>query len=167
MTIETTPIGPCVHVVSIDPSTALAGKLVQPASGEVVRVLRGDKMTTDPKLFDEIAAALQFPSYFGENWNALRDCLGDLEWLPAERYVLVVTEVDAMLAHAPELLEHLVVTLHGVAEEWAQRANRPLPEPRAFHVVLRPERSTSDLLALLARRKVDFDREPWPRESSH
>jgi len=33
-------------------------------------------------LLQRIAAALQFPATFGRNWDALADCLGDLEWLP-------------------------------------------------------------------------------------
>jgi RNAse (barnase) inhibitor barstar len=157
--------GPKVHVDQLDASAPRARKLIHSEPGEVVRVLRGSKMTTDAKLFDEVGAAFQFPSYFGENWNALRDCLGDLEWMPADRYIVVVTDVDAMLAQAPDLLEHLVVAFNEVANEWGQTANRPLPEPRAFHVVLRTRRSTSDLMALLLRAGVDFDQEPWPAES--
>lgn len=157
--------GPKIHVDSLDPSALRARKLVQADPLEVVRVLRGSKMTTDAKLFDEVGAALQFPTYFGENWNALRDCLGDLEWIPADRYLIIVTEVDTMLAEAPDLLEHLVVTLSGVAQEWAEPANRPLPEPRAFHVVLRPHRLTNELLALLVRAKLEFDRQAWPGDS--
>ena len=156
---------PRIHVDPLEPSAPRARKLVQPASGEVVRVLRGSKMTTDARLFDEIGAAFQFPSYFGENWNALRDCLGDLEWMPGERYVVVVTDVDKMLADAPDLLQHLVATLDGLAHDWAQAANRPLPEPRAFHTVLRPNVSTGELLALLTRARIEFDHQSWPPET--
>ncbi|MET9626202.1 barstar family protein [Lentzea sp. NPDC006480] len=37
-----------------------------------------------------IAAALDFPSWFGQNLDALYDSLTDLSWLPAGEYVLVV-----------------------------------------------------------------------------
>ncbi|GLY53733.1 hypothetical protein Lesp01_73890 [Lentzea sp. NBRC 102530] len=37
-----------------------------------------------------IARALDFPSWFGQNLDALYDSLTDLSWLPAGEYVLVV-----------------------------------------------------------------------------
>ena len=46
------------------------------AAGEA-RQVRGRKMTTKAELMNEMAAALQFPAYFGENWDALNDCLRD------------------------------------------------------------------------------------------
>jgi hypothetical protein len=37
-----------------------------------------------------IAAALDFPEWFGQNLDALYDSLTDLSWLPEGEYVLVV-----------------------------------------------------------------------------
>ena len=40
-------------------------------------------------LMDHIAAVLQFPAWFGANWDALEDCLADLSWSKAGGHVLV------------------------------------------------------------------------------
>ena len=76
------------------------------ARGDVetaVRLLRGHKMTTSQSLYDEIAAALQFPYYFGENLDALDECLRDLpEWLPASGYLLIIRDAVAVLSEATD-----------------------------------------------------------------
>lgn len=50
-----------------------------------------------------IAQALEFPAWFGHNWDALADCLGDLEWLePAAGHVLILDGLASTL-HLPLL----------------------------------------------------------------
>ena len=39
--------------------------------------------TDKATLLARFAAALQFPDWFGHNWDALADCITDLSWLPA------------------------------------------------------------------------------------
>jgi RNAse (barnase) inhibitor barstar len=94
--------GPHIHLMVASSSDAydLAQK-VAATSGNVARVVRGVKCRTAPALFDEFAAAWQFPPYFGENWDALDECLSDLDWLPAQAYVLVVTNALHLLDSAP------------------------------------------------------------------
>ncbi len=38
----------------------------------------------------EIARAIRAPDWFGHNWDALADALGDLSWNPAPGYVLLL-----------------------------------------------------------------------------
>lgn len=65
--------------------------------GGIVRVVRGKKCATTQALFDECAAAWQFPYYFGENWNALDECLADLSWLPGAAYIALITHAGRVL----------------------------------------------------------------------
>ncbi|MFI5938334.1 barstar family protein [Actinoplanes sp. NPDC051494] len=48
------------------------------SDGGVVVRLAAEALTDKGRLFREFARELRFPSYFGHNWDALVDCLGDL-----------------------------------------------------------------------------------------
>lgn len=109
--------------------------------GLTVRIVRGRKMRTLRGVFDEFAAALQFPLYFGENMDAFDECIGDLEGLPAGKgYVVIIVEPDQILADAgDEALESLVDTLRSATAEWAEPIERGEWWDRPaipFHVVL-------------------------------
>lgn len=69
-------------------------------NGHLVRVVRGAKMPTVAAVFDEFAAALQFPYYFGANKDAFDECLRDWrDWLgDAPHLILIVRDADAVLA---------------------------------------------------------------------
>ena len=68
----------------------------RPEANMCVRKLRGQKMRTKQSLMDEFAAALQFFEGFGENWDALGECLEYMdEWLPADVYLLVVEQTGS------------------------------------------------------------------------
>lgn len=43
---------------------------------------------TKDALLDELYQRLRFPDYFGDNWDALEECIRDLSWLPAGPVVL-------------------------------------------------------------------------------
>lgn len=121
-------------------------------AGLTARVVRGRKMRTTNGLFDEFAAALQFPLYFGENWAAFDECLADLETLPAGAgYVVTVTDPEQVLVHAgDDELQRLADSLESAASGWSQPVelgewwDRPAVP---FHVVLVGPREPLDLAA--------------------
>lgn len=71
-----------------------------------------------------IANALRFPGWFGGNWDALADSLGDLSWLPASGYVLLLVNADGWRAADPGAFATLADLLEEVA---ARRAADRVP----------------------------------------
>ena len=67
-------------------------------------------------LFDSMARTLGFPDWFGRNWDALEDVLGDLSWRKGDGHVLVFSRYPA-----GEELGILLDVLRTSAEYWAGR----------------------------------------------
>jgi Barstar (barnase inhibitor) len=72
------------------PSRAHPGALARELAGVgwAGHVLPGD-ITDAVRLFEECAAAMAFPAWFGHTWEGLADCLADLSWLPAVGHVVL------------------------------------------------------------------------------
>ena len=111
--------------------------LPAPAPGVVVRILDGRRCRTKPALLAEMARVLAFPSHFGGTWDALEDCLTDLEWLPGTGYRLVIHAADRLLAREPASYATLVALLEDVGRAWGTAATGHAERgPIAFHTVL-------------------------------
>jgi hypothetical protein len=59
------------------------------AAGWATHLLDGRALAGRLDLLDRCAGALAFPSWFGRNWDAFFDCLGDLSWLAGAGHVLL------------------------------------------------------------------------------
>ena len=93
----------------------MTGKLIQrlqdPSRSGVYRVSRADevvdavkgsglspvrvKFADKAQLLKTSARRLGFPDWFGDNWDALEDCLTDLSWREAPAHVLLIEEREA------------------------------------------------------------------------
>lgn len=117
---------------------------VQAAPAEpavAVRIVRGLNCPTKVDLFHEWAAALQFPSYFGKNWDAFEECLADRSWIQGDTHVVVQTSTNRLLSEDKKERTMLLRILKGVAEE----SERP-PLRVVFHCDPKGERATRALL---------------------
>jgi RNAse (barnase) inhibitor barstar len=93
------PDRPAVHVTALNQSLLDDARddLARRFPAAVIRVLRGRKVRTEAALFDHVATAFSFPSYFGETWDALADCVSDLPSVP---HLLIVSGASELLADA-------------------------------------------------------------------
>src|SRR5574341_931105 len=104
------------------------------ASNFDVRFVRGRKIESETSLIDEFAAALQFPYYFGGNWNAFDECLADLSWIRSKGHVVCVLDADQMMLNDDEAFAVTLELFARVAREWCQPTDFRPAKP--FHVVL-------------------------------
>jgi Barstar (barnase inhibitor) len=104
--------------------------------------LRGSKLsfgriplhdaTEKSALLTRIAASLGFPAWFGQNWDALEDCLTDLSWRQGEGHVLIFEGFQFLPA---DELGELIDVMITVVEFWAERG-KPF-----FAVFIDPDRT--------------------------
>jgi hypothetical protein len=126
------PAGPWLHLLWGAPADARQFGWLLAGEELASRVLRGPSVRTTYGLFDEAAAALQFPGDLVPDWPAFGALLRDLSWLPGPAgQVLLVTRASLLLAAAPAA--ELVSFVTAVVTVAAERAGRREP---ALHVVL-------------------------------
>lgn len=102
--------------------------------GFYVAEIPGSALASAEALFADISGAFVFPGYFGANWDALADCLADLEWLKGDRFVLLINGASQLT----EPLGRLIEVWLSAAQEWSV-------EGTPFHlVVLRDDPATVD-----------------------
>jgi RNAse (barnase) inhibitor barstar len=70
------------------------------------------------ELLEKLAKAMGFPAHFGNNWDALHDCLTDLDWLKAKGYVIVFEKSKHFGAGHKHDFEAATEVLRAVAEYW-------------------------------------------------
>ncbi len=82
--------------------------------------VEGRNIARKEQFLNHVATALRFPGHFGHNWDALEECLMDLEWVDAEGYVLYYDHIDPFLSAQPEQFETLVEILRDAVQSWKE-----------------------------------------------
>ena len=76
----------------------------------VARIPAG--LTRRAQLFGVFRRELRLPNYFGENWDALSDCLRDLSWIRSHRVILLHEDLPRLdcesLAEYVDILQEAI-----------------------------------------------------------
>ncbi|QOD09088.1 barstar family protein [Rathayibacter toxicus] len=87
------------------------------------RRLRASKMLTEYRLYDEFAAGLQFPYYFGENRAAFDECISDFgEQEVGNGVSVTITDSDLILRDdSAKPFSWFVRSLRTAGEIWGEK----------------------------------------------
>ncbi len=103
--------------------TSRMDEILDATRGSVLQVSRIDLAGAADKdaLMERIARALEFPRWFGGNWDALEDCLTDLSWSKAGGHVLLLEGA----AELPADERGILVDILAAAAAWWVDRKRP------------------------------------------
>lgn len=93
---------------------------VRPNGGVIA--IRGQRCVDYRECMHELGAALQFPWYFGHNWDAASECLADLDWLLYPEVWIVLTEADRAIESSDDEFRILIAMCQTAAREVADDA---------------------------------------------
>ncbi|MEO5957243.1 MAG: barstar family protein [Nitrospiraceae bacterium] len=144
-----------------------AESLVHPPTGFALKVIKGAKCQTTDGLLREWARALDFPDYFGHNWDALEECLADLEWLPAKGYILLITDAVQVLPDDEEEYATLLEVLRDAGEAWGNgQAGTGTQRATPFHVLFAVSEREKNKRAHWGMTDIASEPAPKPREQN-
>jgi RNAse (barnase) inhibitor barstar len=93
-------------------------------AGTKVFYLDGKKINTKETFLKQAAEAMEFPAYFGANWDAFDECITDLTWCPAQRYVILYDHAD-IFAQAEPTQYQIALDIFNSAKEYWEANNIP------------------------------------------
>ncbi|MHC5860160.1 barstar family protein [Nostoc sp.] len=113
-----------LNISSIDIKQGIREAVEQIAAepGTKVFYLDGTKINSKETFLSKAAEAMQFPTYFGANWDAFDECITDLTWCPAERYVILYDHAD-IFAQADLTQYQIAVDILNSAKEYWEANN--------------------------------------------
>ena len=88
------------------------------------------------------AAAMDFPAYFGHNWDAFEESINDLTWAPAAGYVLLYDHLWRFACEQPDAWAVARAILQAACDQWAGQGT-------PFVVLLRHTHGCSGVTPLL------------------
>lgn len=83
---------------------------------ETALVARIENIHSKAQLLKELSAGLKFPDYFGENWDALDECLNDFHWVENSEIVIIHSSVPNI--SSVELKTYLEI-LSSAVKNWS------------------------------------------------
>ena len=142
--------GPYLHILVQDMDTIkMPPKSIHEGTNICLYTVDCHKCKTRSSFFSWISKAMDFPGYFGRNWDALNDCLGDIDWLSKyEGWALLFLNAEQLLCkEKPDEFKTLVEILDGNGKEWSVSRcydRIQIVDPKPFHFIFHIDPANED-----------------------
>jgi RNAse (barnase) inhibitor barstar len=105
-------------------SQSLNGSIKKAAKAQNLDFTQIDLRNTKSKItfLKTAGRALDFPSYFGMNWDAFSDLLTDMTWKPAAGYVILFTNFQSISENMAGEAHIVINILESSAAYWKRRS---------------------------------------------
>ena len=80
----------------------------------------GRNVQRKEQLMTALQTSLGLPAHFGQNWDALEECLTDLAPVDGPGYFLLYDHIDGLLQAHPDQFETLVEILRDAVSSWQE-----------------------------------------------
>lgn len=115
----------CIHITK----SKITEESFKESTGINVRAIDIGKISRKDELLSEIARTYEFPDYFGNNWDALHDCLRELDNMkPAKGYILIAQNAD-------KFIKQSTLVFGNFNEVWLSAAEYHAINGVSFHLV--------------------------------
>jgi Barstar, RNAse (barnase) inhibitor len=84
----------------------------------------GERCKDIKSFLKEIGIAFKFPDYYGQNMDALDECINDLDWIDCNSYTLKIIHFNQFLKYeTEETRKYIFDFFDRVKNEWANVPN--------------------------------------------
>lgn len=115
---------------------AAIGRFLGRSGASFFAMVDAASFETEYEILEALNSAFRLPAYFGWNWDALYDCLSDLDWVMADRYLLFIENSDRLdIQGSPDHSKFFAV-LREVVKAWDPSRFAPGRRCAEFAVIL-------------------------------
>ena len=155
--------------ISLSDLDTLRMQLTKQRPEAVIRLLRGLTSLDSQNFFNHMATAFHFPHYFGANWPALKDSLGEQRRHHATPHLLIISHASRLLANEPrQVFENLLDVLATIQQEWQNPHPDESVPPLSFKYLFQEHASGfPDLQQRFGRIRYGVDWWRWDGQTLH
>ncbi len=93
-------------------------KAEQAALGSTLIQLNLNGLKSKADVLKTLGRVLKFPEHYGQNFDALSDCMTDPDFWPAQSYVLFIDGLHTLQNAEPKTCATLLEIFQSAADEW-------------------------------------------------